>query len=43
MRAPGGEVLALTPDDADVLEDTATVFYDIKRRLFMFGVKKPGD
>lgn len=40
------EVLTLTADDADnlqdVLEDTETVYYDIGRRLFMFGVKKPG-
>ncbi|QCU76907.1 hypothetical protein E7744_00670 [Citricoccus sp. SGAir0253] len=40
------EVITLTPDDADVLQDvleaTKTVYYDIDRRLFMFGVKKPG-
>lgn len=40
------EVLTLTADDADnlqdVLEDSSTVYYDIERRLFMFGVKKPG-
>jgi hypothetical protein len=41
------EIITLTADDADnlqdLLEDTKTVFYDIDRRLFMFGVKKPGD
>ncbi|WP_431838577.1 hypothetical protein [Cellulomonas sp. Y8] len=41
------EVLTLTADDADnlqdVLRDTGTVYFDIERRLFMFGVKKPGD
>lgn len=33
-------------EDADVLQEllagNKTVFYDIWRRLFMFGVKKPG-
>ena len=37
----------MTAEDADnlqdVLQDTKVVFYDIERRLFMFGVKKPGD
>lgn len=41
------EIITLSADDADnlqdLLEDTKTVFYDIDRRLFMFGVKKPGD
>ncbi|QCB93534.1 hypothetical protein [Cellulomonas shaoxiangyii] len=40
------EVLTLTADDADNLQDvltaTDTVYYDIERRLFMFGVTKPG-
>jgi hypothetical protein len=40
------EVLTLTADDADNLQDvlrsTETVYYDIHRRLFMFGVTKPG-
>lgn len=40
------EVITLTADDADnlqdVLESTETVFYDIDRRLFMFGVRAPG-
>ncbi len=40
------EVLTLTADDADNLQDvlrsTETVYYDIQRRLFMFGVTKPG-
>jgi hypothetical protein len=40
------EVISVTAEDADnlqdVLEDTKVVFYDIERRLFMFGVKKPG-
>jgi hypothetical protein len=41
------EIITLSADDADnlqdLLEDTKTVFYDIDRRLFMFGVKKPGE
>ena len=41
------EVITVTAEDADnlqdVLQDTKVVFYDIERRLFMFGVKKPGD
>ena len=41
------EVITVTAEDADnlqdVLQDTKVVFYDIGRRLFMFGVKKPGD
>ena len=40
------EVITLTADDADNLQDvlrsTQTVYYDIERRLFMFGVTKPG-
>jgi hypothetical protein len=40
------EVITITADDADnlqdVLESTETVFYDIERRLFMFGVRRPG-
>lgn len=40
------EIITLTADDADVLQDalanTETVYYDISRRLFMFGVKRPG-
>jgi len=40
------EVITLTAEDADVLQDvleaTKTVYYDSDRRLFMFGVKKPG-
>jgi hypothetical protein len=40
------EVITLTADDADNLQDvlrsTETVYYDIERRLFMFGVTKPG-
>jgi hypothetical protein len=41
------EVLTLTADDADnlqdVLKNTKTVFYDIDRRVLMFGVTKSGD
>jgi hypothetical protein len=40
------EIITLSADDADNLQDlleaTKTVFYDIDRRLFMFGVTKPG-
>ncbi|TNC40493.1 hypothetical protein [Mumia zhuanghuii] len=40
------EVLALSADDADVLQDiltnTSNVFYDIDRRVLMFGVTKTG-
>ena len=40
------EVLTLDPDDADNLQDLlvqqGTVHYDIRRRVLMFGVKKPG-
>jgi hypothetical protein len=40
------EIITVTAEDADVLQELLaahkTVFYDIKRRLFMFGVKKPG-
>ena len=41
------EVLAIDADDADNLQDvlrsTGTVFYDVGRRVLMFGVTKPGD
>ncbi len=41
------EIITLTADDVDnfqdLLENVKTVFYDIGRRLFMFGVTKPGD
>ena len=40
------EVLTLSADDADALQDLLvaqdTVHYDIRRRVLMFGVKKPG-
>lgn len=40
------EIITVTAEDADVLQElltaNKTVFYDINRRLFMFGVKKPG-
>lgn len=40
------EVLTLDPDDADNLQDlltnTSQVFYDVKRRVLMFGVTKVG-
>lgn len=40
------EIITVTAEDADnlqdVLEDTEVVYYDIERRLFMFGVKRPG-
>ena len=40
------EVLTLTPDDADALQDlltnTGTVYYDVARRTLMFGVTKVG-
>lgn len=40
------EVLTLTADDADALQDLfvaqGTVHYDIRRRVLMFGVKTPG-
>ena len=40
------EVLTLTPDDADTLQDlltnTSTVYYDVARRTLMFGVTKAG-
>ena len=40
------EVLTLDPDDADNLQDLltaqGTVHYDVRRRVLMFGVKKPG-
>ena len=41
------EVLTVTADDADNLQDTlrstSTVYYDIDRRVLMFGVTKPGE
>ena len=41
------EVLTLDPDDADNLQDlltnTRNVFYDINRRVLMFGVTKVGN
>jgi hypothetical protein len=40
------EVLTLSPDDADALQDllvnTSTVYYDVSRRTLMFGVTKVG-
>jgi hypothetical protein len=40
------EVLTLSAEDADVLQDiltnTSNVFYDIDRRVLMFGVTKTG-
>jgi hypothetical protein len=40
------EIITVSAEDADVLQEllagNKTVFYDIRRRLFMFGVKKPG-
>ena len=40
------EVLTLDPDDADNLQDLlvqqGTVHYDVRRRVLLFGVKKPG-
>ncbi|QMW65359.1 hypothetical protein H4N58_14265 [Mumia sp. ZJ1417] len=41
------EVLTVSADDADNLQDvltnTTNVFYDIDRRVLMFGVTKTGD
>ncbi len=41
------EILTVSADDADnlqdVLKNTSTVFYDIERRVLMFGVTKSGD
>ncbi len=41
------EVLTVTAEDADTLQDvlknTKSVFYDIDRRVLMFGVTKAGD
>ena len=41
------EVLTVSPDDADALQDllvnTSTVYYDVRRRTLMFGVTKVGD
>jgi hypothetical protein len=40
------EVLTITPDDADALQDmlknTDRVFYDIDRRVLMFGTMRVG-
>ncbi len=40
------EVLTISPDDADALQDllvnTSTVYYDVRRRTLMFGVTKVG-
>ncbi len=40
------EVLTLSPDDADALQDllqaSATVHYDIRRRVLMFGTTPVG-
>ena len=41
------EVLTVTADDADNLQDTLkntkAVYYDVDRRVLMFGVTKTGD
>jgi hypothetical protein len=41
------EVLTITAEDADNLQDvlrnTKNVFYDVGRRVLMFGVTKAGD
>lgn len=41
------EVLTLSPDDADNLQDllvnTKTVYYDVDRRTLMFGTTQVGD
>ena len=41
------EVLTITPDDADNLQDvlrnTKNAFYEVGRRVLMFGVTKAGD
>ena len=41
------EVLTLDPDDADNLQDVLTtnkvVFYDIERRVMIFGLSRPGE
>ncbi len=41
------EVLTISSDDADalqdILENTKNVFYDIDRRVLMFGVTRTGD
>ena len=41
------EVLHVSGEDADnlqdVLKDTKNVFYDVGRRVLMFGVTRPGD
>ena len=41
------EVLTVDPDDADNLQDVLTtnkvVFYDIERRVMIFGLSRPGE
>jgi hypothetical protein len=40
------EVLTITAEDADnlhILKNTENVFYDVGRRVLMFGVTKAGD
>jgi hypothetical protein len=41
------EVLTVSAEDADNLQDvltnTKSIFYDIDRRVLMFGVTKPGE
>ena len=43
----GGKVWSLPAEDKkylqDVLKNTGNVFYDIDRRVLMFGVTKTGD
>ena len=40
------EILTISSEDADTLQDllvaSSTVFYDIDRRILMFGTTKPG-
>ncbi|MFG1928680.1 hypothetical protein [Cryptosporangium sp. NPDC048952] len=40
------EVISVTAEDADNLQDVLkrqdTVYYDVERRVLMFGVAKPG-
>lgn len=46
-RGAWEEVLTVTAEDAENLQDTlrntTTVFYDIDRRVLMFGVTRPGE
>ena len=41
------EVLTVDPDDADNLQDVLSaskvVFYDIERRVMIFGLSRPGE